>query len=393
MPGILEGVRVLDFGRYIAGPYCGSLLADLGADVVRVEPVKGSDDRYLMPVAEGGEGAQYLQCNRGKQSLTLDMKGEAGKAVQRRLIAQADVVIANFSPAALRYFGLDYETVRAIKEDIILTTASAYGSEGPLKDALGFDGVGQAVSGAIHLTGRPGEPYRSATSYVDYGTALSCAYGTLAALIQKMRTGRGTHVEGSLAGTAIAIMGQILIEHRTGGNARVPTGNRSPIAGPSDVFAARDGWFIMQVIGQAMFQRWTALVGRPDLLDDPLYADDDLRGRNGEELSRIMSEWAAGRTREECLALIAKANLGAGPVLSPAELLGGAMGLSESFLDDVAFPGTTSVPAPKPPVRLSHGTVENAAPPPVLGAHTDEVLARYGFAAAEIDALRRDKII
>lgn len=393
MPAILEGVRVLDFGRYIAGPYCGALLADLGADVVRVEPVKGSDDRYLMPVAEGGEGAQYLQCNRGKQSLTLDMKSEAGKAVQRRLISQADVVIANFSPAALRYFGLDYATVKSIKNDIILTTASAYGSEGPLKDALGFDGVGQAVSGAIHLTGRPGEPYRSATSYVDYGTALSCAYGTLAALISRMRTGEGTHVEGSLAGTAIAIMGQILIEHQTGGTARVPTGNRSPIAGPSDLFAARDGWFIMQVIGQPMFQRWTALVGRPDLLDDPRYADDDLRGRNGEELSRIMSEWAADRTREECLALIARANLGAGPVLSPAELLGGAMGLSASFLDEVDYPGTASVPAPKPPVRLSHGTVEKAAPPPVLGAHTEAVLARYGFRPAEIDALRRDRII
>ena len=132
MAGLLEGVRVLDFGRYIAGPYCAALLADLGADVIRIERINGGDDRYLMPSTEQGEGAQFLQCNVGKRCLALDMTSDAGRAVMRRLIAQADVVVANFSPGALKHFGLDYDALRAIKDDIILTTASAYHSEGPL---------------------------------------------------------------------------------------------------------------------------------------------------------------------------------------------------------------------------------------------------------------------
>ena len=271
MAGLLEGVRVLDFGRYIAGPYCAALLADLGADVVRVERINGGDDRYLMPSTEQGEGAQFLQCNVGKRCLAIDMTSDAGREVMRRLIAQADVVVANFSPGALKHFGLDYDALRAIKDDIILTTASAYHSEGPLAERIGFDGVGQAVSGAIWLSGVPGQPFRSATAFVDFGTALSCAYGTLAAIIGKMRTGEGTHVQASLVGTAMAIMNQILIEQATGYNQRVPTGNRSPISGPSDVFAAKDGWFIMQVIGKKMFERWTRIVDRPDLLTDPRY--------------------------------------------------------------------------------------------------------------------------
>ena len=229
----------------------------------------------------------------GKRCIALDMGSDKGRAVMRRLIAGADVVVANFSPGALRHFGLDYDSLRAIKDDIILTTASAYHSEGPLAERIGFDGVGQAVSGAIWLSGLPGQPFRSATAFVDFGTALSCAYGTLGAIIRKMRTGKGSLVEASLVGTAMAIMNQILIEEATGYNHRVPTGNRSPIAGPSDVFMARDGWFIMQVIGGRMFHRWCKLVGRPNLHDDPCFATDILRGKNGEELSRIMAEWSA----------------------------------------------------------------------------------------------------
>ncbi|HEU0220802.1 MAG TPA: CoA transferase [Paracoccaceae bacterium] len=390
---ILDGVRVLDFGRYIAGPYCAALLADLGADVVRVERLQGGDDRYLMPSTEQGEGAQFLQCNLGKRCLALDMGTPRGREVMRRLIARADVVVANFSPAALKHFGLDYETLRAIKEDIILTTATAYGSEGALSERIGFDGVGQAVSGAIWLSGVPGHPFRSATAFVDFGTALSCAYGTLAALIAKMRTGRGTQVEVSLAGTGMTIMNQILIEQATGYNERVPTGNRSPISGPSDVFAARDGWFIMQVIGAKMFDRWARLVGRPDLLDDPRFASDILRGRNGEELSRIMSDWAADKTREECLSQLVASGIGCGPVLSPAEVMAGEMGLAQTFLRRVPYPGSNGIPIARAPARLSQGTVAEPARPPRLGEHSDAVLADYGFAADEIAGLRVEGVI
>ena len=329
----------------------------------------------------------------GKRCIALDMGSDKGRAVMRRLIAGADVVVANFSPGALRHFGLDYDSLRAIKDDIILTTASAYHSEGPLAERIGFDGVGQAVSGAIWLSGLPGQPFRSATAFVDFGTALSCAYGTLGAIIRKMRTGKGSLVEASLVGTAMAIMNQILIEEATGYNHRVPTGNRSPIAGPSDVFMARDGWFIMQVIGGRMFHRWCK-PGRPaePARRSPLChrypARQERRGAQPDH-----GRMVGYRTREECLNALIAANIGCGPVLSPAEVIAGQMGLTDTFMRKVDYPGSDGIPVAHAPAHLSEGTVAAPSRPPLLGEHTEQVLAEYGLAEAEIAALKAAGVI
>lgn len=388
---VLEGIRVIDFGVYIAGPFCGALLADLGADVIRVERPKGGDDRYIMPATPDGEGALFLHSNRNKRAITLDIAKPEGRAVAQRLIAASDVVIANFSPSALKHFGLDYESVQAIRRDIILTTVSAFGAEGEMKDAVGFDGVGQAVSGAIYLTGEPGAPHRSATAYVDFSTALAAAYGTLAAIIKRMNTGEGAHVETSLVGVALNIMGPILIEHASGMNRREPVGNRAPIAGPSDVFKAADGWFIMQVQGAKMFKRWAELVGRPDLTDDPRFASDPLRGRHGAELSAIMAAWAQGRTVKQCLAALEAAGLAAGPVLKPDDVLGGALGLAQAFMTKGENPA--GLPMIKPPAALSEGSAPSPQCAPRLGEHTSAVLAQLGYSAEEIEALRRQGVV
>ncbi len=387
MTAILVGIRVLDFGRWIAGPYCAHLLADMGADVVRIERPQGEDDRFLMPVTAHGEGAQYLQCNGGKRSLALDMTSPEGRAVMARMIAQADVVIANYSPNGLKHFGLDYPTLCAIKPDIILASASAYGTEGPMAERIGFDGVGQAVSGAIYLTGEPGKPYRAATAPIDFATSLSLAYGTLGAIIGKMRHGRGAHVQASLVGTSLNLTNQILMEEATGFSHREPTGNRSPMSGPSDVFRAKDGVFIMQVIGQKVFKRWCKLIGREDLIEDPRFATDQLRGDNGVELSAIMQAWCAQRTRDECIDILGRASIGCGPVLSPAEVCADALNLRSTFLREVDFPDSAPVPIAPPPARLSAGTV-TLARPPVLGEHSDAVLADYGFDPAEVAGMQ-----
>jgi crotonobetainyl-CoA:carnitine CoA-transferase CaiB-like acyl-CoA transferase len=242
MGGVLEGVRVLDFGRYIAGPYCATLLAEFGAEVIRVEKRDGSEDRFVAPVGEGGEGALFLQINRNKKCITLDpMKGE-GQEVMRRLVAASDVVVANLPPQTLRAMKLDYDSLKAIKPDIILTTATAFGGPGPMSDRVGFDGVGQVMSGSVYMTGAGDPPYRAAVNWVDFGTALHCAFGTLAALIERGKSGRGQIVEGALLATALSFTNATLIEQAVISANRVPTGNLGQTAAPADIYRTRDGW-------------------------------------------------------------------------------------------------------------------------------------------------------
>jgi crotonobetainyl-CoA:carnitine CoA-transferase CaiB-like acyl-CoA transferase len=191
MPGVLEGIRVLDFGRYIAGPYCAALLAEQGAEVIRIEKREGSEDRFQAPVSATGDGALFMQMNRNKLGLTLDPMQPDGQKIVRQLVATCDVVVANLPPQTLLDMKLDYASLTAVKPDIILTTATAYGRGGPYSDRVGFDGIGQAMSGAVYMTGEEDQPYRAQVPWVDFGTALHCAFGTMAALMARKVTGRG----------------------------------------------------------------------------------------------------------------------------------------------------------------------------------------------------------
>ena len=224
--GALDGIRVLDFGRFVAGPYCAALLGDFGADVIRIERPGGDEDRKLTPVADGSEGAVFLQGNRNKRSLALDTRSEAGQQVVRRLIAGADVVVVNVPDSALARLGLDYETISAIRPDIVLTNVSSFGPEGPWADRPGFDSVGQAMCGSAYLTGPGDVPYRSPITWVDNATAVYAAFGTMVALFERARSGRGQKVSGSLLASALAVSGSYLIEQAATGKDRVAIGNR-----------------------------------------------------------------------------------------------------------------------------------------------------------------------
>ena len=193
MSGVLDGIRVLDFGRYIAGPFCAALLGDLGAEVIRIERLGGGEDRFFIPVgaAPDGGGAMFLAMNRNKRGMTLAPAAPKGREIVRRLAATADVVIANLPPAVLRSLALDLDSLRAVKPDIILTTVTGFGAGGPLSHKHGFDGIGQAMSGAVYLSGTPEQPVMTKVPWVDFGTAFLSAFGTLAALIERGKTGRG----------------------------------------------------------------------------------------------------------------------------------------------------------------------------------------------------------
>jgi crotonobetainyl-CoA:carnitine CoA-transferase CaiB-like acyl-CoA transferase len=394
MTKVLAGVRVLDFGRYIAGPYCAALLADLGAEVIRIEKREGSEDRWMTPIMPGAktterEGAMFMQMNRNKRGMTLDPMKPDGRAIARKMVERADVVIANLPPETLSAMGLDYATLSAINPRIVLTTVSAFGHGGPYSNRVGFDGVAQTMSGMAYMTGTPEQPMRAAAPWVDFSTATFSAFGTLAALMARQQTGRGQQVEGALLATALTVMNATLIEQAALGINRVATLNRGQTAAPSDLFKCTDGWIICLVNGNPLYKRWARLMGEPMWLEDPRFATDELRGDNGEAVSARMSAWTKDKTVAEALAELEKARVPASPVYSPQQTLDDPHVQAMQFLQPVAYPGLPEpAPVARMPIKLSEtpGTIERRAP--LLGEHTDEIMAELGYGAAEIAAFR-----
>ena len=392
--GVLAGVRVLDFGRYIAGPYCAALLADLGADVIRIERLDGGEDRWVAPVGEDGVGAMYVVMNRNKRGITLDPSSPEGRQIVQRLVATADVVVANLPPEVLRSLALDLESLRRVKPDIILTTVTAFGAGGPWSHRHGFDGIGQVMCGSAYLTGTPEQPYRAAVAWVDCGTASLAAFGTLAALMERGKTGRGQKVEGALLRTAVAFNNPTLVEQQVVRPNRIATHNRGQTSAPSDLFRTKDGWIIAYAIGNPMFTRWARLMGEEHWLTDARFADDLARGDHGEIISKRMNEWTGERTTAEALAALETAKIPAGPLYSPQQALEDAHIRAAGLLTDTDYPG---LPRPAPlapiPVDLSETPGRFRHRAPTLGEHTEAILGELGYSADGIAELRRRKVI
>ncbi|MEX1256953.1 MAG: CoA transferase [Gemmatimonadota bacterium] len=394
MARLLDGVRVLDFGRYIAGPWCAALLGDLGAEVIRIEKRRGGEDRYLVPVSSEGEGALFLQVGRNKLGMTLDPVTEEGREIVRRLVATADVVVVNLPPSGLRAMGLDYESVRGIRPDVILTTVTAFGTGGPASDRVGFDGVAQAQSGAMHLSGPPDRPMKAAVPFADFGTATLAAFGTVAALWHRERTGEGQHVDASLLATALSYTNASLIEQAVKETDRVGSENRGQNAGPSDTFATQDGWILVQCVGDPLFQRWCGLIGEESWSRDPRFRDDQARGDNGELLSARMAVWCAERTTEAALAELDRARVPAARVLAPKETLEDEHIQAMRFFRDIPYPGMQRpAPVSETPVRFSTMEAGVRVRAPSLGEHTDRILVGLGYGEEEIRAFRSKGVI
>jgi crotonobetainyl-CoA:carnitine CoA-transferase CaiB-like acyl-CoA transferase len=395
--GVLDGIRVLDFGRFIAGPFCAALLGDLGAEVIRIERLGGGEDRPFIPVGAGpeGGGAMFLAMNRNKRGMTLDPAAPKGREIVRKLVATADVVVANLPPAVLRSLALDLDSLRATKPDIILTTVTGFGAGGPLSNKHGFDGIGQAMSGAVYLSGSPEQPIALKVPWVDFGTACLSAYGTLAALLERGKSGRGQKVEGALLRTAIAFANSLLIEQGLTGVNRVATENRGFNSAPADYFRTKDGgWIVATVIGEPMFRRWCRMIGEEDWLTDPRFADDQARGDHGEVISERMSRWCAERSCEEAVVELEKASIVAGRVYSPQQALNDEHIRAAHLLEERDYPGLAgTVPLAPTPIELSETPGTYRRPAPLLGEHTDEILASLGYSAGEIAGMRADKVV
>src|SRR5215471_16726203 len=364
MPGVLEGIRVLDFGRYIAGPFCGTMLGDLGAEVIRIEKIEGSEDRWVTPVTQGGEGAMFLQMGRNKLGMTLDPMKPAGREIVRKLVAVSDVVIANLPYADLKRMGIDYETLSALNPRIILATNSTFGSEGPYAKRVGF------------------------------GSALLSTIGVLAALMDRAASGKGQKVETALLRTAINIANSHLIEQAMLNINRIATLNRGFTAGPSDTFKCQDGWIYAMTIGQPLFVRWCRLMGNENLAEDPRFKDDLARGDNGEALSAIMQKWCDARTVEQALAELEANRIPAGPVYTPQQALDDPHVREAGFLHPMDYPGADKpVPVLQEPVKLSRTPLTIRQRAPRLSEHTDQILQELGYDPAIIAKLRAERVV
>ena len=394
MSKVLEGIRVLDFGRYIAGPFCATLLGDMGAEVIRIEKVNGSEDRYLSPINENGDGAMFMQMGRNKKSVTLNPMKPEGREIVKKLVATADVVVANLPPDTLKTMGLDYKSLTAIKPDIILTMISAFGTGGPYANRVGFDGLGQAMSGNMFMSGTPDQPVKAYGPFIDFGTASFSAFGTLAALYQRQKTGKGQIVEGSLFNTGLTIMNGTAIEQDAIQRNRVSTLNRSQTSAPADTFKTKDGWVLVQSVGGPLFKRWANLMGEDCWLEDERFKDDITRGDNSAAISERLADWCADRTSQEVLDAMEEVRLPAGPVLSPQQVLEDPHIAAKGLFQPVEYPGLDKpVPVMRTPVELSETPGEIRSRAPTLGEHTGQIMEELGYSADEIAAFRENRIV
>ena len=394
MSGILEGVKVLDFGRYIAGPFCGALLADYGAEVIRIERVSGSEDRYVTPVTKDGQGAMFLQLNRNKMGLTLNPTKDKGREIVRRLVENSDIVIANLPEQTLKSMGLDYDDLKLINPGIILTSNTAFGTTGPYAERVGFDGVAQAMSGAMDMTGQPDQPTKAYAPYVDFCSASLAAFGTLLAYLEKQKTGKGQRVQTSLLQTALTTTNSLLIEQEILNVNRVASMNRAQTSGPSDTFKTKDGWILVQTVGGPLFERWVKLMGEENWLNDERFNDDLSRGENGELISARMSDWCAERTSQEAIQALESSRIPVGEVLKAKETLNEEHILKKGSFIKMKYPTMDKeYSVVGPAIELSENPGQIKTRSPELGEHNIEILSGLGYTQEDIEQFKIDRII
>ncbi len=391
---VLKGYRVLDFGRYIAGPFCGALLSDFGAEVIRVERVKGSEDRFTTPVSDDEDGSMFLQMNRNKLGFTLNPMKPEGKEIIAKLTKTADVVIANLPEKTLEAMGLDFESLSRINPKIILTSNTAFGTSGPYADRVGFDGVAQAMSGSMDMTGSPDLPTKNYAPYVDFCSASLAAFGTCLALMEREKTGKGQRVQTSLLATALTMTNGLIIEQELLNINREATFNRGQTAAPSDTFETKDGWILIATVGQPLFERWVNLIGESQWLKDERFKDDLSRGNHSEIISQRMADWCAERTTKEAIGELDKARIPVGEVLKANEVLKEPHIEARNLFQKVSYPNIKDpVPIVVSPLELSEnpGQIKNRAP--LLGEHTNQILDELGYSEEEISNLKDKRIV
>jgi len=395
LPLALDGIRVIDLSRVIAGPWCGALLGDLGADVIKVEDTGPGDESRTWPPHKDGETAAYLLFNRNKRGMTLDLKAPEGVEVVKALVRQADVLVENFRTGTMEGFGLGYETLAEINPRLIYCSVSAFGRTGPRKDSPGYEALMQAFSGIMSITGEPdGQPVRSAVSFLDLTTGILCALGVAAAVLQRQRTGLGQRVDGSLLETAVGLLAYHAEGYLLAGVVPKALGSGHPSLSPYRNFKCRDGqWVFIAAANDRFWQKLTGAVGLEWMATDPRFAVNRDRVANRAELEAIVEKTIAQFDRDPLLKRLDEADVPATPVNTVDQVMNDPQTVERGIIQRVSHPRLGEIPVVGTPLKFSRMTPGVRRPAPLRGEHTDAVLAECGFAPGRIRELRDKKVI
>jgi crotonobetainyl-CoA:carnitine CoA-transferase CaiB-like acyl-CoA transferase len=396
-PPPLAGLRVLDLSRVLAGPWCSMTLADLGAEVWKVEqPGKGDDTRAWRPPEIGGESAYYLAANRNKKSLAVDMKSASGQALVRDLVRRADILVENFRLGALARMGLDYESLRPLNPRLIYCSISGYGREGAGAARPGYDFLMQAESGLMSITGFPdGPPLRLGVAFTDLVGGMNAVQAILAAVIARQSSGEGQAIDISLFDGAVGLLANIASAHLNAGVVPTRFGNAHPTVIPYQLFATRDGEFALAVGNDRQFEvLCTQVIDRPDIAADPRFRTNAGRVDNRQALIPHLEEAFGKFTTAEALAKLSQAGIPAGQVRSVPEVFASEEAVSRELVREVPHPSAGTVKLVASPLKLSKTPVRPPEAPPLLGEHTDQVLGEVlELSETEIAALRAEGAI
>jgi crotonobetainyl-CoA:carnitine CoA-transferase CaiB-like acyl-CoA transferase len=389
MTGALHGIKVVELAQIMAGPTCGLLLADMGADVIKVEKLPGGDDaRSYREPAIHGEPAAFMILNRNKRSIAVDLKAPGGLEVVRRLVAGADVVLENYRKGTLDKLGLGYDVLRQDNPRLIYCAVSGYGRTGPYADKGGFDLIAQGFAGIMSITGEPGgPPAKSGTSVADINAGILAALGIVAALVSRATTGRGQMVETSLMEAAIQQTYWQSAAFFATGESPGPTGSAHLLTAPYQAFATRDGWINVGGANQANWERIARVIGRPELVDDPRFATAADRVRHGTELAALITEKLGARTSAEWIRELEAAGVPVGPVNRIGDMLADPQVAAREMVLEVDHPRAGRTRALGMPIKFSESRSDLARPAPLLGQHSREILDQLGYSAPEIKAL------
>lgn len=392
----LDGVRVIDVSRFIAGPYCAMLLGDMGADVIKVEPPgRGENSRSYGPFVDG-ESLYTMVFNRNKRSLTLDLRSDRGKSVMLELLREADVLVENFVPGTLEKMGFDEATLKELNPRLITTRISGFGQSGPLSRKPCFDVIGQTMSGLMEITGDPdGHPTMAGTYVVDYSTGMYATIGTLGALQARERSGAGQVVDVALMDSALSMLMTAIPEQVLHGRSMTRHGNRDRYAAPSNTFPTRDGdWVHLVCAGDAMFRGLAQAMGRAGLAEDPRYKNNPVRMQNVDELEALITAWTTSLGTDELLQALEVNGVPSAKVASVSDLVNDKHLAHRGQIIRMEHPKVGTVPMQGFSVKFADAPMRLRYPPPQLGQHTDEILSQWlDMTEAKIARLHEDNIV